>query len=63
MKNGENGYLVEKDDPDGLADRIKDIIENEEVCSKMGEKSLAVIGDYTVENMAKKHMLLIGETK
>lgn len=56
VKNGENGYLVEKDDPDGLADRIKDIIENEEVCSKMGERSLAVIGDYTVENMAKKHI-------
>lgn len=56
VKNGENGYLVEKDDPEGLADRIKDIIENEEVCSKMGERSLAVIGDYTVENMAKKHI-------
>ena len=63
VKNGENGYLVEKDDPEGLADRIKDIIENEEVCSKMGKKSLAVIGEYTVENMAKIHMLLIGETK
>lgn len=56
VKNGEDGYLVSVDDAGQLAERIKEILESRTRCVQMGQKSLEIIRDYTIEKMAQSHM-------
>ena len=52
----ENGYIVKVGDDVALAQRVKQILTEPGKVEKMGQKSIEVIRDYTIENMAKKHM-------
>ena len=59
VKQGENGYIVPVDNVEELSKSIKFVLENN-VDNKMGEKSLEIIEDYTIEKMAKKHLKILG---
>lgn len=55
VEDGKNGFIVMPDDPEQLGDRINYLLCNEDECLKMGQKSLELIKDYTIENMVKTH--------
>ena len=55
IKSGNNGYLVDIEDIDGLHHKIEAIIKNDEKAKMMGNKSNHIIQEYTIENMAKIH--------
>ena len=58
IKNGENGYVIPVDNYTELTDKIIKTLENS---NKMGEKSLAVIKNYTIENMVMDHIRILKE--
>lgn len=66
VKNGENGYITKTENSAQLSDRIEEIINNGKKRIEMGKKSLDIISEYTVENMAERHILTLlnnGELK
>lgn len=58
VHEGENGYIVAPNDVQGLHIAINKVLHNQK---KMGEKSLEIIATYTIENMAKDHILYFTE--
>ena len=56
VKDGINGYLVEPDEPKLLSDKISNILLNKDLKDRMGIESLKTIKDYTIENMASRHI-------
>lgn len=56
IENGENGFIVPVENELLLSDKINYILENENLITSMGEKSLSIIKDYTIEEIAKSHM-------
>lgn len=61
IKDGENGYLVEPENVDKLKERIETLIEDSALRKKMQKKNLEIIHQYTIENMAKRHMEIFRE--
>lgn len=51
----ENGFLYSVEDSDELRGIIQYFLDNPQMCVSMGEKSLEIIKEYTIEKMAKKH--------
>ncbi len=56
IENGVNGYIVETNDVDTLVSKIDEIIYNTTALDRMGNESLKVIRNYTIENMVSVHM-------
>ena len=56
VKNHENGFIVPVDDEKKLADKMNIILSDDELRGKMAQSSLYKIREYTIENMANKHM-------
>jgi glycosyltransferase involved in cell wall biosynthesis len=56
IEEGVNGYIVRAEDVDELAMRIHDLLDNTELMKKMQGRNLIKIKDYTIENMAARHM-------
>ncbi len=56
VQNGKNGYIVDVENVDGLHERIKDVLQDEDVRGSMAMNSLETIRDYTYKNMAGKHL-------
>ncbi|MHC1717132.1 MAG: glycosyltransferase family 4 protein [Acidaminococcaceae bacterium] len=56
VKNDENGYIVPVDDSQVLSEKCSIILRNDDLRKKMSEKSLEIIKEYTIENMAEQHM-------
>lgn len=56
VKDDINGYLVDVDDEIELARRIDALASNVELRHSMAEASLSKIQEYTIENMAKRHI-------
>ena len=56
VRDGVNGYIIPVDDVDILVKRIHQIAENSELQMSMKQASLATISEWTIENMAKKHI-------
>ena len=54
IKNGENGLLIEPDDPDGLAKAILELGRDKTKMSNMGMKARATVENYTWEANARK---------
>jgi len=50
VTNGENGFLLELDDIEGLADALVKLLRDPELCRRMGERSYAVSRTYTWDN-------------
>ena len=59
VQDGENGYIVPAGDAQILADRMKVVLEDETVLSRMRVRSLRRIAGYTVEKMAERHMEIL----
>ena len=59
VQNGENGYIVPTEDCNSLAERIMQILGDDELCYQMGRNSLIKIREYTIEKMAKTHMKIL----
>ena len=56
IKDGYNGFLVPIDEVEGLSDKIKLALRDERGLNDMGENSLKVIRNYTIEKMALRHI-------
>ena len=56
VQNFDNGFIVPADDVPELAKKINLILSDNNTCAKMAMRSLEKIKDYTIENMAKKHI-------
>lgn len=61
VKDGENGFLVEPDDADALAEVIGKIMRDDGLRKSMSEKSLDTARAYTQENAALRHIELLNE--
>ena len=59
VKNGVNGYIVQVDDVEEMANRIRTVLEDNVLRHSMAENSLATIRDLTVERMAEEHCTLM----
>lgn len=51
-----NGYIVPVGGDEALADRLKRVLADPAKVEEMGKKSLELIQEYTIENMAEKHI-------
>lgn len=54
IKNGEGGFLLDRYDVDGFAEKIKFMLGNEDVCSKTVEHNREVIKDYEIPEVMKE---------
>lgn len=54
VRQGENGFLVEPKDADGLAQKISSLLEDKSLREKMGEKSGKIVESYSLENYEKE---------
>ena len=61
IKSGYNGYLVPSDQDSILRERILEIIQDEDKIETMGKNSLNTIKLYTIEQMAKDHIVFFTE--
>lgn len=61
IENGKNGYIVSVDDVSELAEKINQTLADDDECKKMGQNSISVIKDYTIENMALRHFEILKE--
>jgi glycosyltransferase involved in cell wall biosynthesis len=53
--NGVNGFIVEKQNPQAIAEKIKYLIENEPLCRKMGKESRRLyLQNFTEEKMVER---------
>ncbi len=59
VKNGINGYIGDAEDDGELANNIMTILDNTEVRQNMGEMSLKIIREYTIEQMTKDHVKVL----
>lgn len=57
VEDGVNGYLVPVEDAQALAERISAVLASD--TQEMGQASLRKIRNYTIENMAKVHLMLL----
>lgn len=56
VKNGENGYIIEPGNETIALESAMRILDSDELREKMSRKSIAVIADYTIENMSEIHL-------
>lgn len=57
VEDGENGYIVPREQVDELASKLNMLITNRKLLGCMRKSALAKIAEYTVENMAGSHAL------
>ena len=57
VKNGINGYLCPSDDDEKMAEYMRRLIEDQELCRKMGHHGRdRVVRNYSVQVMAEKYL-------
>ena len=56
IENGKNGFMVDVDNVDALANAMKTIITNKNMLQLMQLNSLLKIKDYTIEQMVEDHL-------
>lgn len=61
VENGKNGYIVPVGNTQILAEKILDILNNEDKQKQFSIESLKKIQKYTLEEMAKNHLRNLGE--
>ncbi|MFZ7942501.1 glycosyltransferase family 4 protein [Neobacillus sp. 19] len=59
IEDYENGFIVPVNDHEKLANRIIDVLDNNELKYKMSENNIKKIKNFTIENMAKSHLEVI----
>jgi len=55
IKNGENGYLIDVGDIEALTEKVKMLYSDKELTTSFAKKSIHLIQNYTIENMAMIH--------
>ncbi len=55
IRDGENGLLVEKENPQALADAIKILISNQKLREEFSKKSLQDVQKFQLSNMISKY--------
>lgn len=55
IENGKNGFIVESESVEELAQAINQVLQDETLLNKMSRENLLKIQSYTIENMAKVH--------
>lgn len=60
VRQGENGFLYKAEDVESLGRHMKELMESEEIRRRMGEKSLSIVRNYTIEKMAEVHLAILG---
>lgn len=58
-----NGYIVDPERVEQMAEKISYILDHEELKEKMGQKSLEIIKKYTIEDMAQRHLEIFSSWK
>lgn len=61
IQNGENGYIVPVENSHALAEKMNVILSDDEIRGKMCENNLEKIKEYTIENIAIKHIEVLKE--
>lgn len=61
IENGVNGFVVESDNSDELADKLNELIHDKNLRFKMAVNNIEKISNYTIEKMAEKTNELISE--
>lgn len=61
VKEGQNGYLYDAEDVGALRDKMIKLCRDTELRKNMGNKSLNVIADYTIEKMADRYLEILEE--
>jgi len=57
IKDGQNGFLIDYQDIEGLESKIKKLVENPKLGKRMGQRALATIREkYTAEIMARENL-------
>lgn len=54
VKDGINGFLIDKNDLDKLTEKIKLLLEDQNLATKMGEEGRKIVVKYNWENLAMK---------
>ena len=62
VENGENGYIVPVGDHEMLAEKVHEVFDQNRM-EEMGKCSLEKIKDYTIEQMAQRHISLFETLK
>ena len=62
IENGVNGYIIPVDDEKAMAEKITYVI-NENISFPYGKKSLEKIKNYTIEEMANRHIEILKREK
>ncbi len=57
VEHGANGFIVGSEDLDSFTVHAKQLLNNKELCLSMGQKSLEKIKKYTIEEMARSHVV------
>ncbi len=63
VQQGANGYIVPIDNSGELTDKIVEILESPERINQMGNKSLEIIKEYTIEKMVDRHLEIFTSIK
>lgn len=61
VKDGVNGYLVEVDDSTEILQKIQNILDDSATRLSMANNSIDLISNYTIEDMAERHMSVLNE--
>ncbi|WP_313130743.1 glycosyltransferase family 4 protein [Anaerocolumna sp.] len=56
IRNYENGFLIPSEDPEALAEKISEILEDADLRLKMANNNRNKIREYTIETMVKRHI-------
>lgn len=63
VTDNENGFLVQLDSEELIAQKIREIVSDESKNQSFSQASLQKVSKYTIENMATAHMNIFLETK
>jgi glycosyltransferase involved in cell wall biosynthesis len=59
VQNGKNGFIIPVEDSELITKHVHEIINNEAKRAAMEETSLKKIRNYTIENMASQHLMIL----
>lgn len=60
VSNGENGYIISSDSVNEIVNATNMILDSEDLCMTMGQRSLEIIRQYTIEKMVDAHVKVLG---
>jgi len=56
IKENENGYIMDTEDENIWANKIINLLKYEDICRSMGEKSIKLMKNYSIERMVEIHL-------